>query len=82
MEATLIIDDDVLAALEQFQRDRNATLEEVVNEALRCGLREMHAPPTKRKRYATPSVDLGTPRIANIDNISEVLAVIESTPRS
>jgi len=47
MKETLIIDDDVPAALEQFRRDRNATLEEVVNEALRRGLREMQAQPSR-----------------------------------
>ena len=77
MKETLIIGDDVLATLEQFRRDRNATLEEVVNEALRRGLRDMNTPPKQRKPYRTPSVDLGTPRIPNIDNIAEVLAIIE-----
>lgn len=77
MKEILIIDDDVLAALEQFRRDRNATLEEVVNEALRCGLREMDAQPKPRMPFRTMSVDCGTPLIANIDNVAEVLAVVE-----
>jgi hypothetical protein len=77
MKETLIIEGDVLAALEQFRRDRNATLEEVVNEALRRGLREMEAQPKPRMPFRTMSVDCGTPLIANIDNVAEVLAVIE-----
>jgi len=77
MKETLIIDDDVLAALEQFRRDRNAALEEVVNEALRRGLREMEAQPKPHMPFRTMSVDCGTPLIANIDNVAEVLAVIE-----
>ena len=77
MKETLIIDDDVLAALEQFRRCRNATLEEVVNEALRRGLREMGAQLKPSKPFRTMSVDCGTPLIANIDNVAEVLAVVE-----
>ena len=77
MKETLIIDDDVLATLEQFRRDRNATLEEVVNEALRRGLREMEAQPKPPMPFRTMSVDCGTPLIANIDNVAEALAIIE-----
>ena len=77
MKETLIIDDDFLAALEQFRRDRNATLEQVVNEALCLGLRQMQAPPKPPMPFRTMSVDCGTPLIANIDNVAEVLAIIE-----
>ncbi len=77
MKTNLTIDDDVLAALEQFQRDRNAALEEVLYQALRRGLREMEAQPRLRGPFRTMSVDCGTPLIANVDNVAEVLAVIE-----
>jgi hypothetical protein len=77
MKEILIIDDDVLAALEQFRRDRNATPGEVVNEALRRGLREMEAQPKPSMPFRTMSVDCGTPLIANIDNVAEALAIIE-----
>jgi Ribbon-helix-helix protein, copG family len=80
MRTTLTIDDDVAAMLKHLRRSRDASLKELINEALRRGLRDIDAPAKERKRYRTPSVDLGTPRIAKIDNISEVLAVIESTP--
>jgi len=78
MRTTLTIDDDVAATLEQLRRNRDASLKDLINEALRRGLRDMNAPPKQRKPYRTPSVDLGTPRIPNTDNIAEVLAVIES----
>jgi hypothetical protein len=77
MKTTLTIDDDVLAALDQFRRYRNGTLEEVANEALRRGLREMEAQSKPRKPFRTMSVDCCTPLIANIDNVAEVLAIIE-----
>jgi hypothetical protein len=77
MKTTLTIDDDVLEALEQLRCDRNATLEEAVNEVLRRGLREMEAQPKPCRSFRTKSVDCGTPLIANIDNVAEVLAIIE-----
>jgi hypothetical protein len=80
MRATLTIDDDVAAMLEQLRGSRDASPKELINEALRRGLRDMAAPAAGRPPYQTPSVDLGTPRITNIDNISDVLAIIESTP--
>jgi len=77
MRTTLTIDDDVAATLERLRRNRDASLKDLINEALRRGLHDMEAPPTQRKPYQTRSVDLGTPRIPNIDNIAEVLAIIE-----
>ncbi len=77
MRTTLTIDDDVAAVLESMRRERDGNLRDVVNEALRRGLREMTAPAKPRKRFRTRSVDLGTPRLPNIDNVAEVLAIIE-----
>jgi hypothetical protein len=77
MRTTLTIDDDVTASLERLRRKRDASLKDLINEALRRGLHDMNTPPKQRKPYRTPSVDLGTPRMPNIDNIAEVLAIIE-----
>jgi hypothetical protein len=77
MRTTLTIDDDVAATLERLRRRRDASLKDVINEALRRGLRDMAAPPKQRKPFRTQSVDLGTPRLPNIDNVAEVLAIIE-----
>lgn len=77
MRTTLTIDDDVAAMLDQLRRDRELSLKDLINEALRRGLLELNSPQKRRKPYRTPSVDLGTPRIPNIDNIAEVLAIIE-----
>jgi hypothetical protein len=77
MRTTLTIDDDVAATLERLRRKRDVSLKDLINEALRRGLRDLSAPPKRQKPYRTPSVDLGTPRIPNIDNVAEVLAIIE-----
>lgn len=56
-------DDDVAAMLERLRKTRDASLKDLVNEALRRGLRDMR------------SVALGRLRIAGLDNIGEALAL-------
>ena len=41
MRITLRLDDDVAAALERVRRTRNASLKDVVNDALRRGLNDL-----------------------------------------
>ena len=77
MRTTLTIDDDVAAMLEQLRKKRGTGLKDLVNEALRRGLRELEMRPKLRTPYRTRSVDLGRVRIASIDNIGEVLAIAE-----
>jgi hypothetical protein len=77
MRTTLTIDDDVAVELERLRRTRDASLKDVVNEALRCGLREMTAPPKKHKPFRTKSFDGGRLLVTSIDNIGELLAEIE-----
>ncbi|NUM56319.1 MAG: DUF2191 domain-containing protein [Candidatus Hydrogenedentes bacterium] len=78
MRTTLTLDDDVAIELERLRRSRDASLKEVVNEALRMGLRQLSSPPPKNpKGPPTKSVDLGRCRFASLDNIGEVLAIAE-----
>lgn len=77
MRTTLTIEDDVAIELERLRRARDATLKDVVNEALRRGVREMTAPPKKPKPFRTKSFDCGRLLIDNIDNVWEVLDQIE-----
>ena len=78
MRTTLTLDDDVAAAIERLRRARDQSLKAVVNDALREGLSRLDAPVPPRRRFRTATVDLGRPLIANIDNIADVLAVVES----
>ncbi len=77
MRTTLTIDNDVAAVLERLRRERDAGLKDLVNEALRRGLRDMTARPKRREPFRTRSVALGRVRIAGIDNIAEALAIAE-----
>ena len=76
MRTTLTLDDDVAVQLERMRRARDVNLKELVNEALRRGLREMSAPPKKRKGFRTQAFHMGNPLIS-IDNVAEALTHLE-----
>lgn len=71
------MDDDVAVEIERLRKARDASLRDVVNEALRLGVREMAAPAKKRKPFRTRGVDLGELLIPSIDNVGEALAIAE-----
>lgn len=76
MRTTLTIDDDVAAQIKRLRRNRDVNLKELVNEALRRGLRDMAEPPKKRVPFRTQGHAMGAPRI-DIDNVAEALAHAE-----
>ena len=75
MRTTLTLDDDVVKELERVRRGREASLKDVVNEALRLGLYEMQTR-KKRKPFRTRTFNMGEP-LVNIDNVVEALAHAE-----
>ena len=75
MRTTLTIEDDIAVELERLQCERDQTLKDVVNEALRRGLREMRAPP-ERKPFRTAGHDMGK-FLVNVDNVAEAIARAE-----
>jgi hypothetical protein len=53
MRTTLTIDEDVAVELQRLRRTRNANLKDLVNKALRLGLRQMNdRPKQKNPSYA------------------------------
>ncbi len=77
MRTTLSLDDDVAAALERLKKKRRQRFKDLVNEALRRGLREMSEPPKRGQPFRTRAVALGRCRVASLDNVAEALAVAE-----
>ena len=77
MRTTLTLDDDVAAVLERLRKSRDVSLKQLVNEALRRGLKDMSSRPKRRERLRTRSVALGELRIASLDNIGKALAIAE-----
>jgi len=82
MRTTLTLDDDVAAAIEQLRRARDASLKDIVNDALRKGLGDLNAHPKQREPSQTQVVDLGRMRLPSIDNIRSVRAVRRVIRRS
>ena len=77
MRTTLTLADDVAAQLDRVCRARHARLKEVVNEALREGLRHMTARRQPQKMFKTRTVDLGRCLIGSVDDVTEALAIAE-----
>ena len=53
------------------------SLKEIINEALRRGIKEMSTPAKRRKKFRTRSVSLGALQVPSLDNVAEVLAIAE-----
>ena len=77
MRTTLTLDEDVAAALERLRKSRNASLKDLVNQALRQGLQRMAVPSARPEPFQTRAVTLGRCRLGSIDNIADALAAIE-----
>ena len=73
MRTTLTLDKDVAAEIERLRRGRGSSLRDVVNEALRRGLREMRAPQQEPHAFRTETHAMGRARIA-IDDVTGALA--------
>ena len=77
MRTTLTLDPDVAVRLKRLRQRRDARFKDVVNTALREGLRVMEDKPRSRPKSWTKPVSLGGSRIGSLDNIAEVLAIAE-----
>ena len=73
MRTTLTLDPDVAAAVKRLRRIRNESLNKLINDALRRGLKQMSARAKPRQPFRTESIDLGRLLISGIDNIGEAL---------
>jgi hypothetical protein len=78
MRTTLTIDDDLAFLLERLRRDRDVSLKQLVNEALRRGLAALERGSERGpQEYHTRVVSLGRPRLTNLDNVADALAITE-----
>jgi hypothetical protein len=77
MRTTLTLDRDVAVEIERLRETRKESLKEVVNAALRRGLRAMAEERPKRAKVWTRPVDCGRCLIGSIDDVAEALAIGE-----
>jgi hypothetical protein len=66
MRTTLTLDDDVAAVLKRLRKSSDASLKDLINEALRRGFKDMSGRTNRRERLQTRSVALGRLRIASL----------------
>lgn len=71
MRTTVVLDDDVAAAVERIRRERSLGLSEALNELARAGL---SAKP-KRRRFRQRSEPVGIQ--LDVTNVGEALEVLE-----
>jgi hypothetical protein len=71
------LEDDVAAALKRLGKARRLKFKTLVNLVLREGIKSMTGLVRKRKTFQTRAVDLGACRIANVNNVTESLAIVE-----
>ena len=76
MRTTLTIDDDVLDRARSVAARLRTPFRQVVNEAIRAGLKAVAEPATTRP-YQTRPHKLGLKTGRSLDNIQELLAQIE-----
>ncbi len=73
MRTTLTLDQDVAVQIERLRKSRNLALKDIVNEALRRGLKEMTAKPKKRVPFRTGVHD----GKLLVENVKEALAILD-----
>lgn len=76
MRTTLTLDDDVAVLLERARAERGGSLKEVVNDALRRGLRHLDEE-LPGEPYRTPPASLGRLKVGSLDDVAEALAAAE-----
>lgn len=75
MRTTLTLEDDVAIAVERLRRSQNRPLKEIVNRALREGLKRLEAKPEPSAPFRTRSVSLGRCLVGDLEDVSETLAI-------
>ncbi len=77
MRTTLTIDDELMKELREEAHTRGLPVKEVVNRALRVGLREYHRP-RSAKPYKCRTFSLGYPPLADLDRALDLAERLES----
>lgn len=77
MRTTLTLDDDIAVTIERLRRSQRLSLKEIVNRALRFGLRHFETDSQPEARFRTAEVSLGRCRLGDLVSVSDALAIAE-----
>lgn len=75
MRTTLTLDPDLAAALKARAKKTGAAWKDVVNDAIRAGLRAQ--PEARRQPYRTPVHDGGEPALQGVHSVHDMLVFAE-----
>lgn len=78
MRTTITLEDDVAASLKRLGKRRGLRFKALINQVLREGIKHITTTAKKRSAFRTRSVDPGSCRTADVNNVAEVLAIAES----
>ncbi len=77
MRTTLTLDDALYLDLKRAAEASDASFKDTVNKALRAGLAAMGNPPKRKKRFRSPTFDLGPP-LVNLDKALSLAGKLEN----
>ncbi len=77
MRTTLTLDNDIAVIIERLRRTGHQSLKEIINRALREGLKHLEAKPMPTAPFRTETVSAGRCRIGDLTDIAEALAIAE-----
>ncbi|HEV2953193.1 MAG TPA: CopG family transcriptional regulator [Candidatus Dormibacteraeota bacterium] len=71
MRTTVVLDDDVVAAIEQVRRERDVRQSQVINELIRAGLRAKPQRPSFVQRSEPLGIHIDVTNVAEAHEILE-----------
>lgn len=74
MRTTVVLDDDVMAAVERMRRERSVGLSQAVNDLIRAGLVVRPDGPPFRQQSRPPGLRL------DVTNVAEALELLDQLP--
>lgn len=77
MRTTLTLDDDVAVLVRREIKRRNASLKQVINDALRQGLDQRARAAPEQPVFRVTPWNLGGSLVGSLDNVEEVLSRVE-----
>ena len=77
MRTTLTLDDDNAVRLERLRKERDASLKDVVNDAIRRGLNEMEAHPRKYEPFQIKVMNLGKPLFTSPEDLKALIRQLD-----
>ena len=77
MRTTLTLDDDIAITIDRLRERQRRSLKEIVNQALRVGLKHLETKAQPQSEFRTKTVSAGRCLIGDLVDVSEALAIAE-----